>query len=891
MSKKLELLRRHDGQKSYDPAAKSASALSSTESFSKKSTLSKRQLQQQQQRPVSLHDEVLKAAAAAASSSPSISHNSFKTFFYRIGSTGMLNRAHHSKQNLETNTLYRSSSTSQLNSSSYIKGDDPTDGINLTTDSKLMREPIGLSMGTCNGSLMINKTPIKAASCDDIAKVTDTPKRANFPYAFLRSKLSVLPEENGGSVLNHKRILENTLMRNGLTAAAAAAAAAGSASTVSGGVGVPSTYRHFHRNGAADIPIVQRYFDTQMGAMSGPPPPCPSTTTAAPTTSPPTQYLLNCSRSNSIRESIADENSSTMSNSPRTSNIDWEPTYQRLNSCLSSNESGYDSDGRHTDLLCEQHHHHSRRQQIALVEAAADDNHDHPWQIARAVKSGAYDSSKISNSNNIMAKANGPRHNIRRLSSCSSINSVVKSYADSNSAIRRRFRPIKLDRQHRDDQIGILLAPQYIHSDDMNIECRYLIAEIDLNGLAHRDGRLRIGDEIVNVNGNRIRGMSSYGTVQQMVTTFVDDSVELVIAHDEMTPFTATDAQMKLNSDLLSDSHDINGIRNLSNKDHHTLSTMNKRFSFSSCSALNREFCMNDDIPGFDELKETDLTDLSPATTATKSYEPRGLVEQRIHELQAHADNIRRSPMGKGLELTPLQSSTDYVPVYANRATITNTISDDEKWQILSKKRSDQLSKQGYMHYSSTGNAKANDIKRNSLPMHDKSNDSQVLANSISKDENKIDVYADNTPDKAYHSNSVVSTVISKFENENNTITPQYRSIRIKKDLLQLSNELNEMEKRTRMRQTSQSLSNINHLFNDSKCIRDIEQTMQNESLVADKIAQIDADNHHLNAIDNSTMNLMINHTMVVQPINITHSESDNSERHADTATYVEGMH
>lgn len=63
----------------------------------------------------------------------------------------------------------------------------------------------------CNGDYSNKKTPVKAVSYDNIVRVSNEPqvsKRTNFPYAFLRSKLSVLPEENGGSVINQKRILQ-----------------------------------------------------------------------------------------------------------------------------------------------------------------------------------------------------------------------------------------------------------------------------------------------------------------------------------------------------------------------------------------------------------------------------------------------------------------------------------------------------------------------------------------------------------------------------------------------------------------------------------------------------------------------------------------------------------
>lgn len=46
-------------------------------------------------------------------------------------------------------------------------------------------------------------------------------------------------------------------------------------------------------------------------------------------------------------------------------------------------------------------------------------------------------------------------------------------------------------------------------------------------------------------------------------------------------------------------------------------------------------------------------------------------------------------------DLKPLQSSTEYVPVYGDRNRSPTAISDD-KWQTLGKRRMDLLSKYGY---------------------------------------------------------------------------------------------------------------------------------------------------------------------------------------------------
>lgn len=103
-----------------------------------------------------------------------------RNFFVRIGSTGR------SAQPPPKPALFRSCSTSQL-SASYVRGDDPADCLEVPAQ---VPQPAPTYL------------PNKTVSCDNIAAIAAPPtRRPNFPYAFLRSKLSVLPEENGGSVL------------------------------------------------------------------------------------------------------------------------------------------------------------------------------------------------------------------------------------------------------------------------------------------------------------------------------------------------------------------------------------------------------------------------------------------------------------------------------------------------------------------------------------------------------------------------------------------------------------------------------------------------------------------------------------------------------------------
>lgn len=129
---------------------------------------------------------------------------------------------------------------------------------------------------------------------------------------------------------------------------------------------------------------------------------------------------------------------------------------------------------------------------------------------------------------------------------------------------------------------------------------------------AFRDGRLRVGDEVVNVNGQHLRGLQSPSTVQRILSTFVNDKVELVIAHDELTTVT-TEENRKIKLDATMDE-----------------------------SSTDHPYSKNN----HDEL-------------------------EKIKPKIPNVERTRRS-----LSLTPLYNPSDYVPVYANKITIKNNGED-----------------------------------------------------------------------------------------------------------------------------------------------------------------------------------------------------------------------
>jgi hypothetical protein len=166
-----------------------------------------------------------------------------KSFFIRMGSTGMLNGSkHHTPPSSSPKeralpydnpdlpggkVLFKSCSTSQL-STSYVKGEDPADGLDLSLQCSESTRDIpaatrdaeevvaGIKKRVPSVEADPSYVPTKTRSCDNISSLgtntgqsptvssTGGNRRSNFPYAFLRSKLSVLPEENGGNIVNQQ---------------------------------------------------------------------------------------------------------------------------------------------------------------------------------------------------------------------------------------------------------------------------------------------------------------------------------------------------------------------------------------------------------------------------------------------------------------------------------------------------------------------------------------------------------------------------------------------------------------------------------------------------------------------------------------------------------------
>ncbi|VVC98541.1 unnamed protein product [Leptidea sinapis] len=589
----------------------------------------------------------------------------FKSFFHRMGSTGMLNASKtqtlNNSKTTETftnsPTLYRSCSTSHL--STYIKADDPSDDIDLQNNQNENKN----SPSKQNHNILqteetfVNST--KAVSCDNIPKLdgqqnSTSTKKPNFPYAFLRSKLSVLPEENNMSahrsismrqsfseridrkspkfrrerlylsnsrseerykssdnISLHENIVYNNskiknddeMSRNNLK----------SNSEIDG---TPYPYRRVD-----DI--------SRRSSMISHRPPLDYDPMLVPRNRNSLPVYEYSSALGSVQDLRTDLASSTQS-------IQQEILQaHRLSNYISSNESGYDSDGRPTD---EYSNHSPPGYSCHLSNGSSGLNRDvHIGNFARQLslnqkingnrvqiparrsstpcalfpidRSNSYglenkseeitkhtknmSNHKITMDYNDSKPPPLPKKNFNKKvpfvyktitlderaqirknnlsqslsfehSSTPNLSDNIAISEHSSEILRlqdtdnifgrgqctKRFRKLRLIKSRLDESLGVYLAQHRadIDNSSSNYEIRYIVVKLDFDGIAHRDGRLRIGDEIVSVNGKVLRGLSSLKDVQHIVNScsteaaveegalFQRYQVDLVMAHDEINP-------------------------------------------------------------------------------------------------------------------------------------------------------------------------------------------------------------------------------------------------------------------------------------------------------------------------------------------------------------------
>lgn len=259
--------------------------------------------------------------------------------------------------------------------------------------------------------------------------------------------------------------------------------------------------------------------------------------------------------------------------------------------------------------------------------------------------------------------------------------------------------------------------------------------------LNSRDGRLRLGDEIVNVNGNHLRGIQSFQEVQRLLSCFIDNCIDLVIAHDEVT--TITDFYTKIKIDGSTNHYQQNAERNeVSSQDQQQqqsdlyssmqslaadtpqppqtrndyLARARKRLSYTqrtqSTDSIN-SYDLHSLQLALEHDREDDTESVASTSTINSRVDmPSGvasmppsmpLMQHRRcstprHSMDAAAiEHLRRrarsSSGQRNLELSPMlyNQTPEYTPVYNNRSAsvslATHTISDDEKWKLLNRKR------------------------------------------------------------------------------------------------------------------------------------------------------------------------------------------------------------
>ncbi|XP_043502741.1 signal transducer and activator of transcription B-like isoform X1 [Polistes fuscatus] len=629
----------------------------------------------------------------------------FKSFFIRMGSTGMLNstRMNRRSQNVEIGSktsekenLFRSCSTSQLNTSpTYVKGDDPSEGIDLRISARkdktvscddlagrrnddVFDNPIdNVSPSICqSGSLSASPTGSLSASpsgspstrnfkpCDFGRSRMESAmrkssscdfkeaKKSNFPYAFLRSKLSVLPEERHGSFVSKDERLFKTASEEHFPALKIEDSYVGtttlgrkrSRNSNLGRCNVPryqenvkpgrNSYVEFRKKSEryslnpSELERIEDTFHSEDSARCNAYDNVNLTSLVRRNPSVYQQTEINHDRLD-VRtvESRFSETSSlnveldvkaTLRNDRRNSAPSGE---QRLSShYVSSNESGYDSDGPRGESAAA-----SENEALSLkctdssdTSSVIDSELEKPMrsstpsecqdQEQKELRKGTnnetrIDSSEIgdvidglrwhqSTSGRLLpsihqtsfddANSHFPicTDNSSRLGNTN----VTKSIDVSSHRIRlqqdktrflsdiiqppkrvRRCRIVQLHKRDPKESLGIRLAQQRLG------EIRYIVVQLESDGIAHRDGRLRLGDEIVEVEGKELRTLESLEEVQEFLRSFTGNKIRLMTAYEEtvpqvyVAPPTPTSSSSSSSNALPGEYEYLENAKNLSN--------------------------------------------------------------------------------------------------------------------------------------------------------------------------------------------------------------------------------------------------------------------------------------------------------------------------------------
>ncbi|KAK6642912.1 hypothetical protein RUM43_004414 [Polyplax serrata] len=97
----------------------------------------------------------------------------------------------------------------------------------------------------------------------------------------------------------------------------------------------------------------------------------------------------------------------------------------------------------------------------------------------------------------------------------------------------KEFKTIRLYKDES-NEIGIFIEKKDSSAKSFN----YVISKIEPGGLADKDGRVKVGDELIKVNGKRMRGVGLQEA--KSILRNAPEEVELIIARDEAMPENST---------------------------------------------------------------------------------------------------------------------------------------------------------------------------------------------------------------------------------------------------------------------------------------------------------------------------------------------------------------
>ncbi|XP_034188670.2 uncharacterized protein LOC117608139 [Osmia lignaria lignaria] len=571
----------------------------------------------------------------------------FKSFFIRMGSTGMLNSARSNRRSqniddrLKTNekeNLFRSCSTSQLNTSpTYVKGDDPSEGIDLQISSRkdktvscdnlagrqnddmfdehndpaslyTLGSPSMTSFSPCDFDQSRTESAMRKSSSCDFKEA----KKSSFPYAFLRSKLSVLPEERHSTFASKDERLFKTASeehfptlkvedaytgtttlgrrraRNGnLTRVSSSKCQEASSSKSS-----RNSYAEFRRSSSrcedryslnsSHLERIEDNFQQEDAGCYGSYDSSPMSRQQDNTSQDRVDFAgrMNDPRFSETSSLNVDiDMVATLRNHRRNSAPSGE---QRLSShYVSSNESGYDSDGPRGEsaaaseneglsLKCtdssdtssvvdselekpirsstpsechEQENDTSTRKNSEDGRAGSSELNDgidglrwHQSNSGRMLPSIHQTYDDVAMNSQFPVCGNGLQSSHKTLDISPHRMRLQQDKSRFLSDIIqppkrvRRCRLVQLHKRDPKESLGIRLAQQRLG------ELRYIVVQLESDGIAHRDGRLRLGDEIVEVEGKELKTLESLEEVQEFLRSFTGNKIHLMTAYEETVP-------------------------------------------------------------------------------------------------------------------------------------------------------------------------------------------------------------------------------------------------------------------------------------------------------------------------------------------------------------------